>query len=347
MTEALLVFLACSLTGGLVALIMFYSWAGSIQLDQTSTWIVVGVPFLAFVTSYLVTRLQVRGMVRSTAMATISSNMSSINLSDVGKPIRIKRFGQAFNMAGRTLLRNKHFGRTALRISVCIFLTTIVFTGALVSWDTSKNYVARAMPPHTLVIGTLAMVDAYQQLGLSFSNKSVSGTNANFLLPGNIINNSIAQKFRDIPGVQIVDTRLMNMTTAEGKIRPLIIDEQFFPPVPQGGARILMVGIDPNQTVADWYSSDGFLSNNDQKNTVVVGDSLVGGIIQQPLNDSWLMAYTATFDVKGAVVEPLNRGYVAYAPVSLLQGLLNVDGYNLLLLKTDETAQTLDTITNT
>src|SRR5207245_11545256 len=67
---------------------------------------------------------------------------------------------------------------------------------------------------------------------------------------------------------------------------------------------------------------------------------LIGGIVQQPLNDSQIGAFGTRFDVKGALVDPLNRGRVAYAPVKLLHELLNLDGYNLLLVRTDNNPAT-------
>jgi ABC-type antimicrobial peptide transport system permease subunit len=83
---------------------------------------------------------------------------------------------------------------------------------------------------------------------------------------------------------------------------------------------------------------------------MVVGDSLIGGIVQQPLNGSQVVAFTAKFNVKGALVDPLNRGNIAYAPVKLLQQLFNTDDYNLLLVKTDNdpaTLQRIRTLANT
>jgi hypothetical protein len=344
LTEALLVFLASSLVGGLAALLLLFSWTGTFQMDQTSSLTLVGVPLASFILSYTVARLQVGRLVdRTDAPSAISSYLSTLNLKALGKPLRIKRFGSAFNLAARTVLRSKHFTKTFLRICICIFLTTTVLTGALVSWDTSKNYVERAMPAHVLSIGTPSMVDAYRQLGLSFSN-SATPPNSNYLAQGNMINGSIVDALRGTPGVEKVDTRLVNLTVAEGFVKPEIVEGQFVLPSYQGSAQILVVGIDPNQTIGDWHTSDGFLNANDPHNTMIVGDSLVGGIVQQPLNGSQIGAFGTRFDVKGALVDPLNRGRVAYAPVKLLHDLLGMDGYNLLLVKTDNNPATLQRI---
>ena len=345
LTEALLVFLASSLIGGLAALILLITWTGTIQIDQTSSLTIVSIPLVSFLVSYTVARIQVGRLVNKTdTPSAISSYLSTLNLKNLGKPLRIGRFGSAFNLAARTVLRSKHFTKTFLRICICIFLTTIVLTGALVSWDTSKNYVEGAMPAHVLTIGTPSMVDAYRQLGLSFSSSPVTPPNTNYLAQSNMINGSIVDILRGTPGVEKVDTRLLNLTIAEGIVKTQLVEGQIVFPTYLGSSQILVIGIDPNQTIGDWHTSDGFLNADDPHNTMVVGDSLIGGIVQQPLNSSQIGAFGTRFDVKGALVDPLDRGRVAYAPVKLLHELLNIDGYNLLLVKTDNNPATLQTI---
>jgi len=341
LTEALLVFIASSLVGALAALILLVSWTGKIQIDQTSTLTLIGIPLASFLISYTVARIQVGRLVNKTDTPNvISSYLSTLNLKNLGKPLRIKRFGSAFNLAARTVLRSKHFTKTFLRICICIFLTTIVLTGALVSWDTSKSYVEGAMPAHVLTIGTPNMVDAYRQLGLSFSSSSITPPNTNYLAQSNMINGSIVDILRGTPGVEKVDTRLLNLTIAEGIVKTQLVEGQIVFPTYLGSSQILVIGIDPNQTIGDWHTSDGFLSTSDPHNVMVVGDSLIGGIVQQPLNGSQIGAFGTRFDVKGALVDPLNRGRVAYAPVKLLHELLNLDGYNLLLVRTDNNPAT-------
>src|SRR5207245_10317973 len=71
----------------------------------------------------------------------------------------------------------------------------------------------------------------------------------------------------------------------------------------------------PNQTIGDWHTSDGFLSTSDPHNVMVVGDSLIGGIVQQPLNGSQIGAFGTRFDVKDRKSTRLNssHGSISYA----------------------------------
>jgi len=113
-----------------------------------------------------------------------------------------------------------------------------------------KNYVEGAMPAHVLTIGTPNMVDAYRQLGLSFSSSSITPPNTNYLAQSNMINGSIVDILRGTPGVEKVDTRLLNLTIAEGIVKTQLVEGQIVFPTYLGSSQILVIGIDPNQQSA-------------------------------------------------------------------------------------------------
>ncbi len=339
LTEAMLVFLASSLAGAMVSSLLYVSWTGSLQFNQAADVTIAGVSILSFLLSYFAARFQVWRILKASSANAISSQLSNLDLASVGKPLRVSRFGSAFNMSSRTMLRNKRFTRTVVSITVCVFLSTTVLSGALVSADSSRSYVQAALPQHVLVVGTPQMVDLYTRLGQSFSSSgsipAVDGFNSS-----NIIDSGFVNQTRALQGVEKVDARLMNMTTAEGKTALQIGEDQNGNPTLSGltylgKAQVLLFGVDPTQTIGNWHSSDGLLSSTDAATTVVVGDSLIGGIVQQPLNGSEVMMLSLTFQVKGAVVEPINRGQVVYAPVHTVQTLLGLKGYNVLLVQTD------------
>src|SRR5205807_617206 len=82
----------------------------------------------------------------------ISKQLANLDLKSLGKPLRIVRFGSTFNLATRNVSRDRGFNKTLLSMGVCICLSMIVLSGALVSADTSASYVVRAMPPHVLIV---------------------------------------------------------------------------------------------------------------------------------------------------------------------------------------------------
>ena len=138
-----------------------------------------------------------------------------------------------------------------------------------------------------------------------------------------------------------VDTRLIMVSTVTGFVIAHLassentgenINTQIIPEISTGSTTALIVGVDPNNVVGDWYASNGFLQNGDPQNTMIAGDSMTGSIVQFPLNLSQVAAFGMRFNVKSALVDPLNAGRVLYASVQSLQNILGVSGYNLLLV---------------
>lgn len=352
-TEPLLVFSSSCLAGTLSALLVYLTWSGSPQLSLTSTLIILGVPGLSLLTSYLTTTFQIGRTLRASSVSAVSSHLSTLNLKKIGKPLRIRMFGSPFNLATRTLPRDRQFTKTVLRISICIFLTTVVLTGALVSWDTSKGYVKQAMPPHILLVGSSPVVNQYFQLARAFS-RPASITSLDYLNQSNMIAPQMVRTLKETPGVLQVDSRLMTVDNVTGYVKahfgsgvalsgettsPEIIPEAY-----TGFAQALIVGLDSNETIPSWYSSDGFLQGTDPQNTMVAGDSLVGGIIQMPLNLSQVEWLGHRFNVKSVLVDPLNNGRVLYAPIQFLQDTFGTNGTNVLLVKANDDSATLSRV---
>jgi len=77
---------------------------------------------------------------------------------------------------------------------------------------------------------------------------------------------------------------------------------------------------------------------------MIAGDSLVGNIVQTPFNLSQVSAFGFRYDIKSALVDPLNAGRVLYAPVQTVQRNLGVAGYNVLLLKVSSDPSVLPAI---
>ncbi len=344
-TEALLVFASSCIIGGLVAGVVYATWSGSLQFDSIRTLIALGVPAVSFVLSYLAARRQMLRIIKANALSIVSSQLSSLDLKTIGKPVRAGRLGSSFNLASRTLSRDRQFMRTVVRVSVCIFLTTVVLSGALVSWDTSKSYLDRAMPSNVIIVGSSQMVSQYSLLAKSYSDP-VPAAKIDYLNSSLMMNPQVVESFRTAPGVQSVDGRLLDYDNVTGYVKahfansgdlsgetsnPEIIPQEY-----TGAAAVLIVGV-TNQTIPDWVTSNGFLQNTDSDFTMVAGDSLLGGLVREPFNLSRIDWIGRPFNVKSALVDPLNAGRVLYAPIRTLQNILGTNGTNILLVRTDGT----------
>jgi ABC-type antimicrobial peptide transport system permease subunit len=350
--EALVVIVSSCFVGGLSALLIYLSWSWPNfslfkqvgPLANAGATILIVVPMFSFLLSYMVASFRVRRIVGSSSVNAISKQLSNLDLKTLGKPLRIKRLGSAFNLATRDVSRERGFNRTLLSVGICICLSMIVLSGALVSADTSASYVVRAMPPNVLIVANSNVYDQYVSLGTSFSRNaplsSIDYTNASYVItPQN------ASAFRAIRGVETVDTRLITMSPITGFVKAHFasnqdtgenINTQIIPEVDTGTAQALIVGINSTSAIGDWYTSDGFLQSSDAQYTMIAGDSLVGNIVQMPFNLSQVSAFGYRYDVKSALVDPLNAGRVLYAPVQTVQRNLGVTGYNVLLLRVSD-----------
>jgi len=358
--EALLVIVSSCLVGALSALLAYTSWSWpSISLFKqvgpianAGATILIVVPMISFLLAYMVASVRVRRIVGSSSVNAISKQLANLDLKSLGKPLRIGRFGSTFNLATRNVSRDRGFNRTLLSMGVCICLSMIVLSGALVSADTSASYVVRAMPSHVLIVANSNIYNQYVSLATSFSRIAplppIDYSNESY-----IISPQNASAFRVIPGVQTVDTRLITMSSITGYVKAHFasnqdtgenINTQIIPEVDTGSTNALIVGINPTNVIGDWYTSDGFLQSNDAQYTMIAGDSLVGNIVQMPFNLSQVSALGYRYGVKSALVDPLNAGRVLYAPVQTLQKSLGLNGFNVLLLKVNDDPTVLSAV---
>lgn len=350
--EGMLVVTASCFTGAIVALVIYIAWAwptvdlyGQVgPVREAGVAIFIFVPLACFFLSYLAARIEVAKIIKYDTTRAITSQLSGMDLQSLGKPLTIRLLGSAFNLATRNVSRDRELNRNLVRISLCIFLSVVILTGAFVSADTSRDYVQRAMPANTLLVASNSVYHQYVKLGTAFSNASPIPTfdytnNSFIILP------QVAAQFKSLAGVQKVDTRLLTISTVRGFIKAHLVtndtsgnfNNEYIPAVDLGTAQALLVGLNASSIVGDWYTSDGFLNPNDNSTAIVAGDSLVGGIVQTPFDLAQVGALGTRYDVVSAVVDPVNAGRVLYAPVQSIQASLNVTGYNLLVIQTDNT----------
>src|SRR2546426_10138377 len=226
-----------------------------------------------------------------------------------------------------------------------------VLSGALLTADTSASYLARAFPPHVQIVANSTVYRQYVSLGTSFSRTAPLPL-IDYVNESYIITPQNASAFRAIPGVETVDTRLITMSSITGYVKPHFasndtgqtINTQLIPEVETGSAQALVVGINATDAIGDWYTSGGFLQSSDSQYTMLPGDSLVGNIVRTPFNLSQISAFGYRYDVKSALVDPLNAGRVLYAPVQTLQKSLGLTGFNVLLLKVNNDPTVLSSV---
>jgi len=169
--EALVVIVSSCFVGGLSALLTYASWSWpNVSLYKqvgpianAGATILIVVPLISFLLSYMVASFRVRRIVGASSVSAISKQLSNLDLKSLGKPLRIKRLGSAFNLATRNVSRDRGFNKTLLSVGICVCLSTIVLSGALVSANTSASYVVRAMPPNVLIVANSNVLQPVRQ----------------------------------------------------------------------------------------------------------------------------------------------------------------------------------------
>ena len=163
----------------------------------------------------------------------------------------------------------------------------------------------------------------------------------------------LVDMFRTIPGVRGVDARLLDNDNVTGFVKAHFANsgdlsgettsQEIIPQAYTGAAAVLIVGV-TNESIPDWVTSNGFLQKSDSNFTMVAGDSLLGGLVREPFNLSRIDWIGRAFDVKSALVDPLNAGRVLYAPIQTVQNIIGTNGTNILLVRTDGTPSALSAV---
>ncbi len=139
--EAMLVVAASCLVGAIVALLIYVVWSWpSVELfgqvgpvPEAGATVLALVPVASFFLSYMETRYRVRKIIKLSAVTAVTGQLSGLDLKSLGKPVRVGRLGSAFNLASRNVSRDRELNKTLVRVSLCVFLSVVALTGALVS----------------------------------------------------------------------------------------------------------------------------------------------------------------------------------------------------------------------
>ncbi len=192
-------------------------------------------------------------------------------------------------------------------------------------------------------MGNNSLVNEYVDLMTSPLNaKSPQPETFNFLNPEFIINSTIVYSLRSTQGIAEVDTRLVTFSNI-AEVQNLTIQDEGNPNPDyvmigdHRSAQSLVVGIDPNHVANNPLTQKGFLQPQNM-DAAVIGDSVANTIFEDPYQQnidifSNVSNNSLTLPVTSVAVDILNHGNVVYIPVTALQKLNSIDGFNLILVK--------------
>lgn len=259
------------------------------------------------------------------------------------------RFGTMANTEFRTLSSRRMTFAVALRgvirrrsatvkivicMSIVFTLVTVGIAGGLIANQTTQSWVEKAIGTNIVLVAQTEMCDRYSLLLKQFYvHTSLAGfnyTDTRYIVPQDLIAGLTA-----LNGVTKVEKRLVTEATVQ-EVQGYVLGETSQNIQTVGDSRegkSLIIGIDPQETLGKW-SIDGRQLGSSQSYEVVVGDTLSGSLLSEPLVQK-LRVFGSDFDVVGVCIDPLNNGNVTYVNYDVLRTATGILGPNFVLLSMD------------
>ncbi|MDR2699492.1 MAG: ABC transporter permease [Nitrososphaerota archaeon] len=230
-----------------------------------------------------------------------------------------------------------------------ILLITVSFVGNFVCWNTTRGYADSAFDQNVLIVGNAYFVDVYQKMLNPITNVDQNKevlSEVKFADSSYMISKEFIEQLNMVNGIVSIDKRFVVFTRVM-EVRRMVVElDKFNEPhyVTYGEYRstdCVVVGINPDQLINENILQKLGISTLGRLDNAVVGDSLAEAIFQNPYKQdievySYDSAVSSNFNITNVVIDPLNHGYGAYVPVSELQKLFAVDGFNFILVKVDD-----------
>lgn len=261
---------------------------------------------------------------------------------DLGMRVRksgfLDGFGLPFRLAAKaTGRRVKGSRRTMLSLFLSITLASMLWVGGGVVETTTDAYVMRSMGQNIIAVGGPGLLAQY------YEAYSLTGTPLNdsfsFLESDDLIPESLITDITDLPGVHQAEGRLLDYTTFQEN-PAIILNPQTGDYERIGGDRAastLVVGLDREDTISDWYFEGEDILGNQQ---VWLGGEMAVSYFEDPLIQS-LGVMGRSLDVTAVAFDILNGGMLALMPLDDMQAIWGVDGVNILLVQVNQVTSSL------
>ncbi|MBD3406668.1 MAG: FtsX-like permease family protein [Candidatus Lokiarchaeota archaeon] len=264
------------------------------------------------------------------------SPISALN-PEIGMRVRrvgyLDTFGLSFRLATKaTGRRIKGSRRTILSLMLSFSLASLLWIGGGITSTTTNAYVTRAMGSNIVAVGNSNLLNTYYD-AYSLSGERIEGA-YNFTESQYILPTPMFADLNDIDGVDIVEQRMIDYQRIyEG---PAII----WNPTLEQYERIgkdrtnssLIVGIDWEHTISDWYFEGSEIEDSQQ---VWIGGELATTMYEDPLIQR-LGVKGASMEIAGIAFDILNGGMLAMLPLDTMQDLWGVSGSNLALVQIED-----------
>ncbi|MHA1907450.1 MAG: FtsX-like permease family protein, partial [Candidatus Thorarchaeota archaeon] len=349
MAQAVILLLGGLVLGVAVGTVLYFIGLIWIAFTITGVEFVFNFPILQIV--FLVAVMLVAGYFAAQKPiydAVHESPIAALN-PEIGSKVRrvgyLDTFGLPFKMATKgTGRRIKGTRRTIITLFLSFSLASILWIGGGVVETTMDSYVVRSMGEDVIAIGNPDLLERYYEaysLAGAALNDSFHFMDSVDMIPQNLIDD-----LEEIAAIQQVETRLVDYTSvSEGAAviwNPTL--EQYERIGGDRASSALIVGVDWENTISDWYFEGSDVS---EPRDVWLGGEIALSLFDDPLVQS-LGIQGASFDVQAIAFDVGNGGNMAIIPISEMQALWSVDGGNLVLVQvnqyTDDTISRIEAI---
>jgi ABC-type antimicrobial peptide transport system permease subunit len=271
------------------------------------------------------------------------SPMQYFGLSEGNKFKALSKSRLTLKIASRSLFRRQSATvRIVVFLSAVFLLLTVSIAGSVIANDTTTSRVEKAVGKDTLLVAHKDMGNQYISLLSKFSGAKEQD-DFNYLDPNFAIPDATIQQLNAVSGVANFEKRLVCKKQIQEVMNFTYSDSQTIPIGDHREVDSLVVGVEPEKVLSEWFIEGRFLKDSNSSEAVV-GDSLAAVAFDMPLLQSFRMQNT-TLNVVGVCLDPINNGIVAYVPLETFKSLNNVSDLNIVLIQVDSSADRSSVVT--
>jgi len=266
------------------------------------------------------------------------SPMQYFGLSKGSRFKALSKSRLTLKIASRSLFRRQSTTvRMVVFLSTVFVLLTVSIAGSIIANNTTTTWVEKAVGKDTLLVAHKDMGDQYISLLSKFSG-ATENTDFNYFDPNFALTDEVFQQLNGISGIANFEKRLVY----EGHIQEVMnftySDSATIPVGDHREADSLIVGVEPENVLSEWFIEGRFLKNGNSSEAVV-GDSVAAVLFEMPLLQSFRLQ-NASFNIVGVCLDPINNGIVVFVPFEMLKSLNDVSAPNIMLVQLDSSANT-------
>jgi ABC-type antimicrobial peptide transport system permease subunit len=259
------------------------------------------------------------------------SPMQYFGLSEGNRFKALSKSRLTLKIASRSLFRRQSATvRIVFFLSVVFILLTVSIAGSIIANDTTTTRVEKAVGKDMLLVAHKDMGNQYISLLSKFSGAEEKA-DFNYLDPNFAIPDPVLQQLSTISGIANFEKRLVCEEQIQELMNFTYSDSQTIPIGDHREVDSLIVGVEPEKVLSEWFLNGRFLKNSNSSEAVV-GDSIAAVAFEMPLLQSFRMQNT-TLNIVGVCLDPINNGIVVYVPLEMLKSLNNVSDPNSLLVQ--------------